>query len=72
MASILAGPARSAAAPGYGMAGPRAVPVDALTRLGIVAAVFLLFAVSGGLLWLLGYNYEGLQGSALTKIHPST
>lgn len=72
MTSILAGPARPAAAPGYGMAGPRAVPVDALTRLGIVAAVFLLFTVSGGLLWLLGYNYEGLQGSALTKIHPST
>jgi hypothetical protein len=54
------------------MASTRTVPVDTLTRLGITLAVLLLFSVSGGMLWLLGYNYEGLQGSALTKIHPST
>ena len=32
----------------------------------------MLLAVSGGLLWDLGYNYDGLQGSPLTKIHPFT
>ncbi|RAZ72672.1 VpsF family polysaccharide biosynthesis protein [Mesorhizobium atlanticum] len=72
MASVLADSARPVPASGYGIAGRRAVPVDTLTRLGITVAVLLLFAVSGGMLWLLGYNYEGLQGSALTKIHPST
>ncbi|WP_246672237.1 MULTISPECIES: VpsF family polysaccharide biosynthesis protein [unclassified Mesorhizobium] len=54
------------------MAGPRTVPVDTLTRLGITVAVLLLFSVSGGMLWLAGYNYDGLQGSPLSKIHPST
>ncbi len=29
-------------------------------------------AVSGSLLWDLGYNYDGLTGSPLTKIHPFT
>ncbi len=31
-----------------------------------------MFGVSGGLLWLVGYNYDGLTGSAATKIHPAT
>lgn len=70
MASIPAGSARPV--PGYGMAGPRTVPVDTLTRLGITVAVLLLFSISGGMLWLAGYNYDGLQGSPLSKIHPST
>src|SRR5689334_737914 len=72
MASILAGPARPVPASGYAMAGRRTVPVDTLTRLGITVAVLLLFSVSGGMLWLAGYNYDGLQGSPLSKIHPST
>src|SRR3569833_1064391 len=72
MASILAGTARPVSASGYGMAGPRTVPVDTLTRLGQTVAVLLLFSVSGGMLWLAGYNYDGLQGSPLSKIHPST
>ncbi|WP_214475163.1 VpsF family polysaccharide biosynthesis protein [Mesorhizobium sp. dw_380] len=46
--------------------------VDRVTRFGVTVAVALLFGVSGGLLWVVGYNYEGLLGSALTKIHPST
>ncbi|WP_292509690.1 VpsF family polysaccharide biosynthesis protein [Mesorhizobium sp.] len=54
------------------MGGRRAVLVDTLTRLGITVAVLLLFSVSGGMLWLAGYNYDGLQGSPLSKIHPST
>jgi len=31
-----------------------------------------MFLLEGGLLWLLGYNYAGLTGSPLTKIHPAT
>ncbi|MDX8534404.1 VpsF family polysaccharide biosynthesis protein [Mesorhizobium sp. VK25A] len=72
MASILAGPARPVPVSGYGIPGRRVVPVDTLTRLGITVAVLLLFSVSGGMLWLAGYNYDGLQGSPLSKIHPST
>ena len=37
-----------------------------------VLAVALLYCVSGGMLWLAGFNYEGLTGSPLTKIHPGT
>lgn len=64
--------ASTQARPAYRLAGPRTVPVDALTRLGLTGVVLLLFGVSGGMLWLAGYNYDGLQGSALSKIHPST
>jgi hypothetical protein len=46
--------------------------MDAATRMGVWAAVAILFSVSGGLLWLLGYNYDGLTGSPLTKLHPFT
>ncbi len=57
-------------------AGLRAAPVWArlggLSRIGTLAAVLVLFCVSGGMLWLVGYNYDGLAGSAATKIHPST
>jgi hypothetical protein len=34
--------------------------------------VAVLFSVSGGMLWLVGYNYDGLFGNPATKIHPST
>lgn len=54
-------------------AAPRAgSSVDLVTRFGLVATVALLFAVSGGMLWLVGYNYDGLIGNPATKIHPST
>jgi hypothetical protein len=46
--------------------------MDVLTRVGVWIAVGILFSVSGGLLWLLGYNYDGLTGSPLTKLHPFT
>jgi hypothetical protein len=36
------------------------------------AVVFLLFAVSSGLLWTLGINYNGIQGAIASKIHPAT
>ncbi len=57
-------------------AGLRAAPgwarLGSLSRIGTLAAVLVLFCVSGGMLWLVGYNYDGLAGSAATKIHPST
>ena len=46
--------------------------MDAVTRVGVWTAVGILFSVSGGMLWLLGYNYDGLSGSPLTKLHPFT
>lgn len=54
-------------------AAPRRIwRLDGLTSAGIVLAVILLFGVSGGMLWLFGYNYDGLSGGAATKIHPFT
>ena len=38
----------------------------------VMLVVLLLFGVSGGMLWLVGYNYDGLSGGVITKIHPST
>jgi hypothetical protein len=38
----------------------------------LLAGVVALLTVSGGLLWDLGYNYDGLTGNALTKLHPFT
>ncbi|WP_306224911.1 VpsF family polysaccharide biosynthesis protein [Bosea beijingensis] len=46
--------------------------LDGLSRIMLIAAVLVLFCVSGGMLWLVGYNYDGLTGSAASKIHPST
>ncbi|MER8467438.1 VpsF family polysaccharide biosynthesis protein [Mesorhizobium sp. M1396] len=63
----------SGSASNHGAAARRAgTSVDALTRYGLVAAVAILFSVSGGMLWLVGYNYDGLFGNPATKIHPST
>ncbi|MGY6249609.1 VpsF family polysaccharide biosynthesis protein [Bosea thiooxidans] len=56
---------RRRAAPGWAR-------LDGVTRFGLFASVIVLFCVSGGMLWLVGYNYDGLAGSAATKIHPST
>lgn len=43
---------------------------DKLLSRGLGLSVVLLFGVSGGMLWLFGYNYDGLSGSPATKIHP--
>ena len=37
-----------------------------------VLAIASFYTVSGGMLWLVGYNYDGLTGSPLTKLHPGT
>ena len=44
------------------------LPSDTLLLVDVV----LILAVSGGMLWSLGINYDGLTGSAVQKIHPST
>ena len=46
-------------------------------RAGVEAAAFVLWVlalvgISGGLLWALGINYDGISGSAPAKIHPAT
>jgi hypothetical protein len=45
---------------------------DPVTSVGMSVAVAALLGVSGGMLWLIGYNYDGLAGSGVTKIHPFT
>lgn len=40
--------------------------------LALCLLAVLVLGVSGGMLWNLGLNYEGLTGSAPQKIHPST
>jgi hypothetical protein len=39
---------------------------------GLVLVTAMSFALSGGVLWVLGINYDGLTGSAAAKIHPAT
>lgn len=51
---------------------PRWARIGSFSRLGTILAVLVLFCISGGMLWLVGYNYDGLAGGAATKIHPST
>jgi hypothetical protein len=38
----------------------------------LTGAVALLFTVSGGMLWELGLNYDGISGAMASKIHPAT
>ncbi|MGN7293100.1 VpsF family polysaccharide biosynthesis protein [Rhizobium sp. SAFR-030] len=57
---------------GYRTERIRRAGLDAITRHGLALAVVVLLSVSGGVLWVLGYNYDGLSGSAATKIHPAT
>lgn len=51
----------------------RRPPLRHKVTFGLVALItVVLFSLSGAVLWTLGYNYDGLQGSAATKIHPVT
>jgi hypothetical protein len=43
-----------------------------ITAALFLAVVFLLFAVSSGVLWNLGVNYNGVTGAIASKIHPAT
>src|SRR5215470_14675163 len=36
------------------------------------ATVAMMFTLSGGVLWQLGVNYDGITGSVASKIHPAT
>lgn len=40
--------------------------------LALALLALLMMGVSGGLLWALGLNYDGITGSAAAKIHPAT
>lgn len=63
---------------GFGREAPvsRALPRPGLAAradtLALCLLTVLVLGVSGGMLWTLGLNYEGLTGSAPQKIHPST
>jgi hypothetical protein len=48
---------------------PSSRPVVAMLFTAIVA---MLFTLSGGVLWDLGVNYDGITGAAASKIHPAT
>lgn len=52
-------------------AAPRSLARAILGALFLVIA-FLLFAVSSGVLWNLGLNYNGVTGAIASKIHPAT
>jgi hypothetical protein len=60
------------AAPGLAFAPQADVRAHARPAIPIVLIVILLLGLSGGLLWPLGYDYNGLSGNPITKIHPST
>jgi hypothetical protein len=51
---------------------PVAASVKTRSATPLIIVTVALFALPGGLLWLVGYNYNGLTGNPLTKIHPST
>jgi hypothetical protein len=50
----------------------RTVAARVRSPLPLVVLTVILLGVSGGLLWLLGVNYDGLTGSAAAKVHPFT
>jgi hypothetical protein len=65
------------ASPGaFGAPRARAGDTAGIAHWAIAALCFvivgLLFAVSSGLLWNLGINYNGIEGAAASKIHPAT
>jgi hypothetical protein len=47
-------------------------PISAGPSLLFVLGVLVLYTVSGGMLWLVGVNYDGVTGSAISKLHPGT
>ena len=55
---------------------PISAPARATSR-PVVATLFtaivvMLFTLSGGVLWELGVNYDGITGAVASKIHPAT
>lgn len=46
--------------------------VQRLVAVLVLLLTVALFTLSGGVLWTLGINYDGITGSAATKIHPAT
>jgi hypothetical protein len=37
----------------------------------VMGSIIALYTLSGGVLWKLGINYDGVQGNPATKLHPS-
>ena len=44
------------------------LPADA----GLMVLVVLILAVSGGMLWIVGVNYDGMRGGQAQKVHPAS
>lgn len=53
-------------------AAPAGIGAARRSALMPVVLTILVMGVSGGLLWTVGINYDGLAGGAPQKIHPST
>ena len=51
---------------------PRLGGLARFESLAFLLLTVVLVGVSGGLLWALGLNYDGISGSAPSKIHPAT
>ena len=54
---------------------PQAFPLPSLAGFeswALVALALSAFGLSGGMLWALGINYDGITGSAAQKVHPAS
>ena len=51
---------------------PRLGGLARFESMAFLLLTVVLVGVSGGLLWALGLNYDGISGSAPSKIHPAT
>ena len=68
----IARPVSPALGPAPGAAPVRTGAVARAESLVLVLWAVILVGVSGGMLWAIGLNYDGLTGSAASKIHPAT
>ncbi|MCJ2038034.1 VpsF family polysaccharide biosynthesis protein [Methylobacterium sp. J-059] len=54
---------------------PQAFPLPSLSRFeswALVVLALVTCGLSGGMLWAVGINYDGITGSAAQKVHPAT
>ena len=66
---------RSAATAGSVRRTPQAFPLPSLVGFeswALVALALVTWGLSGGMLWVLGINYDGITGSAAQKVHPAS
>jgi hypothetical protein len=62
----------TAASPATMSTKAKAAPRRRRAPVMLILLAVLILGVSGGLLWTVGVNYDGLSGGAPQKIHPST